>query len=57
MDIGKSTLQKNDRQKGSLFCHYGTFQYLRIRLGLTNAPEIIQRALELILISYIWNIT
>ena len=48
-------IRKQDRHKSTFLCHAGTVQYLRMKFGLSSAPEIFQRALYNILTKYIWK--
>jgi len=36
-------------------CHMGTYEYLKMAFGLTNAPATIQRALDIILSGMTWQ--
>ena len=48
-------IPKQDRQKTAFVCHAGTFQYIKMPFGLSNAPATFQRALDNILTNYIWK--
>ena len=42
-------IAEEDREKTAFTSHMGTYRYLRMLLGLRNAPETFQRALDIIL--------
>lgn len=44
-----------DRHKTPLVCHASTYQYIRIVLGLTNAYDSYQRALDIVLPKFKWG--
>ena len=46
---------KIDRHKTEFVCQAGTFQYVRMPLGLSNVPATIQRALDNKMTKYIWK--
>jgi len=44
-----------DQDKTTFTCHEGTFKYIRLAIGLTNAPATFQRAIEMILSGVKWK--
>jgi len=44
-----------DREKKAFVCHEGAYQYKRLPCGLTNAPETLQLALNIILSGVKWK--
>ena len=45
----------SDREKTAFVCHAGLYQYMRMPLGLTNAPATFQRTLDIVLSSFKWR--
>lgn len=44
-----------DRDKTTFTCHEGTYRYIRLPFGLTNAPATFQRAIDMILSGVKWK--
>lgn len=44
-----------DQDKTTFTCHEGTFRYIRLPFGLTNAPATFQRAIDMILSGVKWK--
>jgi len=44
-----------DQNKTTFTCHDGTYKYIRLPLGLTNAPATFQRAIGIILSGVKWK--
>jgi len=44
-----------DIEKTAFTCHMGTYEYLKMAFGLTNAPATFQRALDIILSGMTWK--
>jgi len=42
-------------EKTAFTCHVGTYEQLKMAFGLTNAPAIFQRALDIILSGMTWQ--
>jgi len=49
------TIAPEDREKTACVCREGAYQYKRMSFGLTNAPAMFQRALDLILSGVKWQ--
>jgi len=45
----------DDIDKTVFTCHMGTYEYLKMAFGLTNAPATFQRALDIILFRLTWK--
>jgi len=44
-----------DQDKTTFTCHEGTYKYIRLPFGLTNAPATFQRAIDMILSGVKWK--
>jgi len=44
-----------DRDKTTFVCHEGAYRYIRLPFGLSNAPETLQRAIDMILGGRKWK--
>ncbi len=50
--IGKGRVLSNvDRNKTSFICPFGKFRFVRMPLGLTNAPSVCQRLMDCVLVN------
>lgn len=49
-------IQQKDRSKSAFDTHSSAYQYIRIRHGLTNVVASLQRAIDIILTNYKWEI-
>jgi len=45
----------DDIDKTAFTCHMGTYEYLQMAFGLTNAPATFKRALDIILCGMTWQ--
>jgi len=45
----KIAVAVEDQDKTTFTCHEGTYKYIRLPFGLTNAPATFQRAIDMIL--------
>lgn len=47
-------MDERDREESAFRSHHVLYQFVRMLLGLKNAPTVFQRALNVILFSLIW---
>ena len=48
-------IREEDRDKTAFTSHAGTFRFIRMPLGLTNAPATFQRTIDILLSRYRWQ--
>jgi len=51
---GQIPMDPDDIDKTAFTCHMGTYEYLKMAYGLTNAPATFKRALDIILSGMTW---
>lgn len=48
-------IRKQDRPRKALITHFGTYEYIRMYFGPTNAPAPFQRVFDVIRTKYKWE--
>jgi len=54
-DYWQIPMAVEEQDKTTFTCHEGTYKYIRLQFGLTNAPATFQRAIDMLLSSVKWK--